>query len=212
MWALVPRKTQVLVVVGLSIVLAWGMEALLKIIQGTTPSPLKSISLVAMIISTVFAGIVSATWRYMWARFPWIGRKTFPDLTGTWEGHLVSTWVNPDTGQGLPPIPTKIWIRQGIFTTSIKLRTGESTSYSKRCLLEADPDAGRFRFWYSYDNDPKAEFRYRSARHEGVAWLELDIDTDPERLVGFYYTDRKTSGDMDVRRTSREIERPNEFR
>src|SRR5712692_4649280 len=123
MWALVPRKTQVLVVVGLSIVLAWGMEALLKIIQGTTPSPLKSISLVAMIISTVFAGIVSATWRYMWARFPWIGRKTFPDLTGTWEGHLVSTWVNPETGQGLPPIPTTIWIRQGLFTTSIKLRT-----------------------------------------------------------------------------------------
>jgi hypothetical protein len=85
------------------------------------------------------------------------------------------------------------------------LRTGESTSYSKRCLLEADPDAGRFRFWYSYDNDPKAEFRYRSARHEGVAWLEMDLDADPERLVGYYYTERKTSGDMDVRRTSRVI-------
>jgi hypothetical protein len=33
-----------------------------------------------------------------------------------------------------------------------------------------------------------------------VAWLELDIDTDPERLVGDYYTDRRTSGDIDVRR------------
>jgi hypothetical protein len=33
-----------------------------------------------------------------------------------------------------------------------------------------------------------------------VAWLELDIDNDPERLVGCYYTDRKTSGDIDVRR------------
>jgi hypothetical protein len=31
-------------------------------------------------------------------------------------------------------------------------------------------------------------------------WLELDIDSDPERLVGCYYTDRKTSGDIDVRR------------
>ncbi len=49
-----------------------------------------------------------------------------------------------------------------------------------------------------------AEFRYRSARHEGLAWLEMDIDADSERLVG-YYTQRKTSGDMDVRRTSRVI-------
>ena len=117
----------------------------------------------------------------------------------------MSTWINPETGQRLPPIPTTIWIRQSLFTTSIKLRTGESTSYSKRCLLEADPDAGRFRFWYSYDNDPKAEFRYRSARHEGVAWLEMDLDADPEHLVGYYYTERKTSGDMDVQRTSRVI-------
>jgi hypothetical protein len=148
---------------------------------------------------------VSAVWRRLWARFPWIGRKLFPDLTGTWEGHLISTWINPETGQRLPPIPATIWIRQGLFTTSIKLRTGESISYSNRCLLEADPDAGRFRFWYSYDNDPKAEFRYRSARHEGVAWLEMDIDADPERLIGYYYTERKTSGDMDVRRTSRVI-------
>ncbi len=206
MWALVPRKTQILIIAGLAIVLAWGIEALWVIIQGERTSTLKFIALVATIISTGIVGVVSAIWRWMWARFPLIGRKTFPDLTGTWEGHLVSTWINPDTGQRLPPIQTTIWIRQGIFTTSIKLRTGESTSYSKRCLLEADPDAGRFQFWYSYDNDPKAEFRYRSARHEGVAWLEMDIDADPEHLVGYYYTERKTSGDIDVRRTSRKIE------
>ena len=206
MWALVPRKTQILLIAGLAIVLAWGMEALWKIIQGTTSSPLKSISLVAMLISTVLAGIVSATWRYVWARFPWIGRQTFPDLTGTWEGHLISTWINPDTRQRLPPIPTTIWIRQGLFATSIKVRTDESMSYSKRCWLETDPEAGRFRCWYAYDNDPKAAFRFRSARHEGVAWLEMDMDANPERLLGYYYTERKTSGDMDVGRTSRAID------
>ena len=205
MWALVPRKTQILIIAALAIILTWGMEALLEIIQGERTSTLKFISLVATLISTVLVGVVSAVWQSLWARLPWIGRKTFPDLTGTWEGYLTSTWINPGTGQRLPPIPTTIWIRQSLFTTSIKLRTGESTSYSKRCLLEADPDAGRFRFWYSYDNDPKAEFRYSSARHEGVAWLEMDLDADPERLVGYYYTERKTSGDMDVQRTSRVI-------
>ena len=206
MWALVPRKTQILVVAALSIVLAWGIEAAAGLVTSKPPSELKFISLVASIISVVGAGIAGATWRWIWRRFPILGRKTFPDLSGTWRGELVSTWKNPATGQGVPPIPITIWIRQGLFSTSIKLRTGESTSYSTRCLLEAYREAGRFRFWYSYDNTPQAEYRHRSARHEGVAWLELDIDTDPERLIGCYYTDRKTSGDMDVRRVGTTVE------
>ncbi len=105
MWALVSGKKQVLIIAGLAIILAWGIEALVELIQGERTSILKFISLIVTIISTVFAGIVSASWRYMWARFPRIGRKTFPDLTGTWEGHLVSTWINPETGQRLSPIP-----------------------------------------------------------------------------------------------------------
>jgi hypothetical protein len=153
-----------------------------------------------MVISTVMVTIASAVWRRVWNRFPIVGRKFFPDLTGTWAGELVSTWTSPSTAEGIAPIPVTIWIRQGLFSTSIKLCSAESTSYSTRCLLEADHEIGRFRFWYSYDNDPRAQHRHRSARHEGVAWLELDIDNDPERLVGCYYTDRKTSGDIDVRR------------
>lgn len=206
MWALVPRKTQILVVAALSIILAWGIEAAAGLVTNKPPSELKLISLVASIISVLGAGIAGATWRWVWRRFAIIGWKTFPGLSGTWRGELVSTWKDPATGQGVAPIPITIWIRQGLFTTSIKLRTGESTSYSTRCLLEADWEAGRFRFWYSYDNTPRAEYRHRSARHEGVAWLELDIDTDPERLIGCYYTDRKTSGDMDVRRIETTIE------
>lgn len=205
MWALLSRKNQVSIIAALSIALAWSVEGLSEIIQGSPSSTLKFISLVTLIISSVLSIIVSMAWRYVWRWFPWIGRITFPDLTGTWEGHLVSTWIDPQTEQLKPPIPTTIWVRQGIFTTSIKLRTGESTSYSTRCLLEADKDAGRYRFWYSYSNQPKAEFSYRSAKHEGVAWLELDIDTNPDRLVGTYYTDRRTIGDIDVRRTKRTI-------
>jgi SMODS-associating 2TM, beta-strand rich effector domain len=130
MWELLSRKTQILIVVALAMILAWGIAALLEVIQGERTSTLKYISLVATLISTVLVGIVSAVWRRLWARFPWIGRKLFPDLTGTWEGHLISTWINPETGQRLPPIPATIWIRQGLFTTSIKLRTGES------CMVE----------------------------------------------------------------------------
>jgi hypothetical protein len=200
MWGLLPRKTQILIIAGLAILLAWAIEGATGLLTGNPPSEWKLISLVVMVISTGMVTIASALWRWVWKRFPIVARKFFPDLTGTWAGELVSTWTSPATGEGIAPIPVTIWIRQGLFSTSIKLRSGESTSYSTRCLLEADHAAGRFRFWYSYDNDPRAQHRHRSARHEGVAWLELDIDTDPERLVGCYYTDRKTSGDIDVRR------------
>jgi hypothetical protein len=200
MWGLLPRKTQILTIAGLAILLAWAIEGAAGLLTGNPPSEWKLISLVVMVISTGMVTIASAVWRRVWKRFPIVGRKFFPDLTGTWAGELVSTWTSPATGAGIAPIPVTIWIRQGLFSTSIKLCSAESTSYSTRCLLEADREMGRFRFWYSYDNDPRGQHRHRSAPHEGVAWLELDIDTDPERLVGCYYTDRKTSGDIDVRR------------
>ncbi len=202
MWGLLSLKTQILIIGGMAIALAWAIEGAVGLLTGNAPSELKLISLVVTIISTGIVGMTSAIWRRVWKQFPLIGRKLFPDLTGTWEGELVSTWTNSARDQAALPIPVTIWIRQGIFSTSIKLRTGESISYSTRCLLEADHEAGRFRFWYSYDNNPRAQYRHRSARHEGVAWLELDIDTDPERLVGCYYTDRKTSGDITTRRVS----------
>jgi hypothetical protein len=205
MWALLSRNNQVAIIAALSIILAWGIEYISERINGHPSSTLKYISFVTMAISSVITLIVGVIWRRVWLWFPFIGKITFPDLNGTWEGHLLSTWTDPKTGQPKPKIPTKIWVRQSIFTTTIKLQTGESTSYSTRCLLEADRDAGRFRFWYSYSNQPKAKFSSRSARHDGVAWLELDIDTDHNRLIGYYYTDRKTSGDIDVIRINRTI-------
>jgi hypothetical protein len=171
---------------------------------GERASLLHFISLFVTIITVGVAGVASLTWRHLWRKFPVVARKTFPDLNGTWEGTLVSTWIDPETKKP-PPIPVTIWIRQTLFSVSIKLRTGDSTSRSTRCVLEAEPDAGRFRVWYSYDNRPRAEVAHRSWRHEGVAWLEMDIDADPSRLAGQYYTDRRTTGDVNVRRVSRNM-------
>ena len=206
MWSLLSRKLQVTLISGLSISLAWGIDALIEIMNGTQLSPLKSISLVSFIISSISSVILSSTWRIIWGWFPKIGRMTFPNLTGTWEGHLVTTWIDPKTGKTKPAVPITIWVRQGIFETKITLKTKESKSYSTRCLLEADREAGRYRFWYSYSNSPKEKYAYRSAKHEGIAWLELDIDVDPNCLEGNYYTDRKTIGDITVKRVKKNIE------
>ena len=207
MWQLLPWRKQILIVTAFAVVLAWAVDGVTEWVQGQPAPLLKFISIFAVIISGGVAGFASLTWRYLWRKFPIIGRKTFPDLNGRWEGTLVSTWIDPTTNKPLPPIPTTIWVRQTLFSFSIKLRTGESTSYSTRCVLESYPDAGRFRVWYSYDNRPQAQFAYRSSQHEGVAWLEMDIDDDASRLRGQYYSSRRTTGDMEFRRVALDADR-----
>ena len=104
--------------------------------------------------------------------------------------------------QALPPISAEITIRQRLFASSVSLKTGESESHSTRCVLERLPEIGRFRIWYSYNNDPLAQVRHRSSPHEGVAFLEYDPDAETKKLVGRYYTARKTTGDIEVFRQS----------
>ncbi len=205
MWSLLPRRLQLFCVVVPTIVVVWAAEAVVNMAGGAETNPLKHASLVVLIIGGVLTPLANMFWRKLWRWFPAIERATFPDLNGTWEGELVTTWKNADAGATPPPIPATVSIRQTLFSTAVSLRTGESHSHSTRCQLEADRSAQIYRVWYSYDNRPRAKVSHRSARHEGVAWLELDLSEDQDRLVGQYFTDRRTRGDMDLRRTGTRI-------
>jgi len=202
MWSLLPRRLQLLGIVVPTIVIVLAIEAAIDIAGGERANPLKHASLVVFILGAVLTPLANLLWRFFWRRFPAVERATFPDLNGTWEGQMVTTWKDLETGAAPPPIPTTVWIKQSLLSTTVRLQTGESHSHSTRCHLEADCGAGVYRVWYSYDNRPKAEVSHRSARHEGVAWLELDIGEDRNRLVGQYFTDRRTTGDMDLRRVA----------
>ena len=206
MWSLLPWRIQVLVIAGSAVVLIWALEAAVELLGGESTSPLKWISLAATVIATPLAGVAGWLWPRLWRRYSWLERNTFPDLTGVWEGHLTSTWKDPE-GEGPAPIPVTILIRQGLLFTSVKLRTAESASHSTRAMLEGDRNARRFRIWYSYDNRPDVAVAPRSGRHEGVAWLEMDYERQPDKLEGQYFTDRRTTGDIGVRRISRDITR-----
>jgi len=200
MWSLLSRRYQLSIIVFATLLTAWAIDAIYALVGGHTPSLVKVASLVVTIVGTVLVAILNSTWQWIWRRFPTIQRKAFPDLNGTWQGTLISTWIDPETGQPKPPIPTTITIRQGLLSTSVSLRTGESTSHSTRALLETFPETSRFRIWYSYNNDPQAQYQHRSSPHEGVAFLELDAETDMNRLTGRYYTARRTTGDIDIAR------------
>lgn len=200
MWALLQRKTQILVLVAMTVVTLLGVQGVSELWMGELPPLGRLISMIAFVIGTGALAFANWGWRWLWRKFPILNKVFFPDLNGTWEGTLKSTWIDPKTEKGIAPIPSRLVIRQGILHFSIKQQTGESKSWSTHVIPEADPDADRYRIWYGYTNKPKMEFSHRSNDHDGIAWFEIEIDEDPDHLVGQYFTSRRTSGDMDFRR------------
>jgi hypothetical protein len=203
MWPLLDRKYQVLILVGSGIIVAWAIDAGYAFLVGHSAGPLHWISFAAFVVGVVFAFVAERSWRWVWAKFPFLARLIFPDLNGKWAGSLMSTWIDPTTREPKAPIPATITIRQTLWKTTVSLSTPESTSHSTRAFLEPHSDIGHFKIWYSYNNEPLAQHQHRSSPHEGVAFLELDLDVDPSRLMGRYYTARKTTGDIDVRKVTR---------
>lgn len=200
MWQLISRPKQVTILVALTVVVILAMQAAADLWGSQTPPLYKTVSLVAFVVGTVFAMIANLVWRWFWRRFPILNKWLFPDLNGRWIGTLQSTWADPATGSSPGPISTEVTVRQTLFDVSVKMKTGESSSYSTRVIPEAEPQADRYRLWYSYDNRPVANVQHRSTPHEGVAWLEIALADDPNQLTGQYYTSRKTTGDIKVMR------------
>jgi hypothetical protein len=177
------------------------LEAAYEKASGQAVWIVKLASLTALIVGSAATGIVSLTWRPLWRLVPLLGRVVFPDLNGRWHGELFSTWSSPDTQVTPSPIKTTIWIRQGLFNTSVRLQTDESESFSTRAFLEPARDSACFRIWYTYDNEPAARYRHFSAPHEGVSFLQFDAG-QPTQLTGRYYTSRKTTGDITLTRVN----------
>jgi hypothetical protein len=115
-------------------------------------------------------------------------------MRGAWRGQIVSTWVNPDTGQTVPPIEAYIAITQTASTIRMRLMTAESESELLGASILPDSD-GLPRLFGTYRNTPRQEFRHRSQIHHGG--LFLNIHGEPPRLLeGQYWTDRKTTGSL----------------
>jgi hypothetical protein len=107
---------------------------------------------------------------------------------------LRSDWKDPITNEVLAPLPAYLVVRQTFSTLSLRMLTPESSSkvVTAEIIKEAD---GSYRLAAVYRNEPKVSVRDRSPIHYGA--LVLDIQGDPVKgLVGCYWTDRKTRGEL----------------
>jgi hypothetical protein len=160
------------------------------------------VSAIIFISDVVILGGLGLLWRWLWKVMPALNCWVFPDLNGKWEGAITSTYDNdvyvaPEIGRN-----AVLTIRQGWKGVLVELETDESKSFSTETSLAADRDLKRFTLKYSYINDPSYHVRKRSQRHDGTAKLVVNLDADPNRLKGQYYTDRNTAGEMEFVRSS----------
>lgn len=119
----------------------------------------------------------------------------FPNLNGSWVGFVYSDWRNPNTGEKLPPVPVMLTVNQSFFHVSCVVLTSEmeSTSYSEGFLI--DPDRQVKKLAYSYTSKPRLSLSERSVPHDGAAVFKI-VEKPEKKLVGRYWTDRLTKGEI----------------
>lgn len=119
-----------------------------------------------------------------------------PDLRGTWRVELKSSWINPETGEGVEPIHGYAVIRQSLTFLSVRLMTKESRSVLVAHSIEQQEDEDLFKLLGVYRNEPKIELQgIRSEIHHGSFALEVH-GAPVYELQGYYWTDRGTKGGM----------------
>ena len=161
----------------------------------------KAIPLVLFVI-TFF---VVYAWRWKVFR-GWL--VPFPDLNGTWQGTIQTTWKNPETGEIPSPIPVILTIKQSFIRISCVMRTAEMNSRSYLADFWLDGDEQIRMLGYSYHSKPLPSVQDRSQPHDGTVVFEL-VGEPVEKLKGAYWSARKTTGEIIL--TYREKYRLEEF-
>jgi len=140
-------------------------------------------------------------WRTPLAQRSWF--LEVPDLSGTYDGKLTSTYRD-NTGDNMA-IDISLVIQQTWTNMSVEMAvtSGTSTSWSMSAVGSISQDGTATRLIYLYRNKVNPGLADEDMRdHEGVA--DLRVKTDGT-LEGSYFNARKREGTIQaIRRTARE--------
>lgn len=150
--------------------------------------------------SVVFAVNVYDWW--LWRKWPIVYISPVPLIRGTWQGELRSSWVDPQTGQAVPPVKVYLAVRQTAGSLNIRLFTPSSASASTTASVSNDAGVGLLTT--TYRNIPDLLQRATSPIHNGTMLLEVP-ERFPKRLKGSYWTDRSSQGEIAFDRRSPKV-------
>lgn len=137
----------------------------------------------------------------------------YPNLNGSWIGHIYSDWKNPETGEGVDPIPVMLTIYQTFTHINCTMHTTEMKSYSISEGFNIDIEKQLKQLSYIYTSKPRTVLSERSNQHDGAMVFDI-LEKGDRKLKGHYWTDRKSKGEIILKYYSKEIleELPEEIR
>lgn len=185
------RKLVPLFLVIVGVLSAWLLNRVLEGLQFGLPWWVDAPSVVGF-----YAVFYTAFDRCLW-RMPIlrrIGLVKVPDLHGTWEGRIASSFDAHAT-----KYDATIGIRQSWARISIDLRTPDSRSHSLTAAILTE-DQNAIMISYEYLNEPMLNAKATMHTHRGTARFTLTPDS--QTLEGEYYTgrDRQNFGVLSFRR------------
>lgn len=111
---------------------------------------------------------------------------SMPVLENHYNGKLISTYDMQER-------EIELEIKQTFLSVKVILKTNESKSKSINASILKIGD--EWHLIYNYMNEPKVTVRDRSPIHYGTTTLCIE---NPNHLEGEYYTDRKTTGTLEL--------------
>lgn len=152
---------------------------------------------VSMLVGLLFA-FNAWLWRWPVVR-ALIGR---PDLRGTWKGSIKSNPRTSNYNVKADPIEVFVVIRQTFSTLHLRLLSPESQSFSLTTnLAEEAPE--QFTVMWIFRNEPRLLVQGRSPIHLGGGFLRVSGAVSSS-MSGHYWTDRNTSGEIELAFVTRE--------
>jgi hypothetical protein len=167
--------------------------ASLLLLSGGTVSagffePVSKVAAAAVILMFAFD-----RWIWRWRLLHgWFVKR--PNLHGTWVTELTSSWVDPVSGERVPPTVGYLVVRQTFSRLSMRLLTEKSASRLRGAEIATDGD-GLYEVTAVYSNDPKFVTRDGNPGHNGAFILSVR-GNPPAAMEGHYWTDRSTHGGM----------------
>lgn len=153
-------------------------------------------------VGTILSAVLVLFDRWAWA-FPGLRLLVSrPDLRGSWKGTIQSMWIDPATGSKPGPIDIYMVVRQTFTEIHMQQQTASSTAKSVTATLTEDADKTHTLFAI-YRNIPRLPLRKASAIHHGSVVLRLSGEPC-KTLMGEYWTDRETRGEVEFERVSRD--------
>jgi len=176
-------------------VLAWG-GVLLAQDAPLSFSQLAPFGTVVSVLALFALALEKVLWHLSWLHGWFIAR---PDLRGTWKVSLQSDWVDPKTGQPIPPISCYMGVEQSLSKLQMHLMTAESESWFVAETVRPSPSENGYQVVAVYTNKPHVHLRSKTSNmHLGAVVIDTHgpLKSRPETLTAEYWTDRKTTGSM----------------